>query len=175
MTLVPRDGDGDGFIDDGKATMRPAPPDSGAFSTRENGLIRTAASTPLSRLSDGKGPVESFLRKNLDRIGVDPYDLDYRKLRAHAISHASQNGVYRNRAGQSRFWFKSPCWANRHVDFSVHVLLPQMLRQKYPELAKSLTATSPRWKVDPKDFATLSVPVSAMDILLIKLESISCP
>lgn len=91
----------------------------------------------LFNLNDGRGPVELVLRRVLDRIGVDPYDVDLAMLRLHC-------DVY-ERGPVSRFRTKSPCWAVRRVDWTVHVLLPAMLAERYPNVARALLETSPRW------------------------------
>ena len=162
-----RDGDGDGFVFDGTVRQMPAPrvalpdlPDaSPVLGDGERELMSLAKVKSLFDLRDGKGPVEGFLRTALDRIGIDPYDVDLDALHAHADDHARERGTAGNMAGESRFWFKSPCWTFRDVDYADHMLLPQMLLEKYPELAAKLSATSPRWrKVAPEDVAAAVGP-----------------
>lgn len=76
-------------------------------------------------------------KKLLDRIGVDPYDVDLDMLRFHAWMNAKER--------ESRFWFRSPCYALMWLDFVVHVLLPAMMRERHPRIAQMLKNTSPRW------------------------------
>lgn len=88
-------------------------------------------------LTDNRGPVERRLRVMADRIGLDPWDVD---LDAYvAFAAASEE------APVSRFRFGSPCRFVRAIDFAVHVVLPGMLAEGYPELARYLRSTSPRW------------------------------
>lgn len=70
-------------------------------------------------------------------IGIDPYDADVGKLKAHAADHEN-NPISRLKLG-------SPCARNKNIDFAVHVWLPTILQEKHPELAKRLQDTSPRW------------------------------
>jgi hypothetical protein len=73
----------------------------------------------------------------MDAIGVDPFDVDLDKLEEHARLE--------EREPVSRFPFKSPCWASWAIDFAVHVVLARMVEEKYPQIAKRLRNTSPRW------------------------------
>ena len=77
------------------------------------------------------------IRIAADRIGIDPWDVDMRKLRTFVAS--------REQTPVSRFWFGSPCRLIRSVDLLVHVWLPGAVTEKYPELATYLRSTSPRW------------------------------
>lgn len=79
----------------------------------------------------------STLRTVADRIGLDPWDIRLNESRVFARAT--------EQAPVSRFRFGSPCRFVRWIDFTVHVLLPQALEQKYPELATYLRSTSPRW------------------------------
>lgn len=79
----------------------------------------------------------STLRGVADRIGIDPWDIRLNESREFARAT--------EQAPVSRFRFGSPCRFVRSIDFAVHVLLPQALEQKYPELATYLRSTSPRW------------------------------
>lgn len=45
----------------------------------------------------------------------------------------------------SRFIFGSPCRFVRRLDIIVHIVLPSLISQNYPELARYLRSTSPRW------------------------------
>lgn len=113
-----------------------------AFSSAELAL-EGAAGEPgvLDRLRDGDGPVEEALRSAFNALGVDPYDVDLGALDLHSDVHEA--------APQSRLKIAganvSPCSHLRDVDFAVHVLLPEMLREKFPVLAEKLRRTSPRW------------------------------
>lgn len=91
----------------------------------------------IASLRDGKGPVEMFLRKHLDRLGFDPYDVDLGELRAHARMVCRQR--------ESRFWFRSPCWAFRSIDFTVHLVIPLCIAEQFPRTAAWLKRHSPRW------------------------------
>lgn len=93
----------------------------------------------MKRLKDGVGPVETRLRRVLDAVGVDPYDTHIETLASAAEATES--------TPRSRFWFRSPCWASRAIDFTVHVWLPAALEEKYVRVAAALRRTSPRWGV----------------------------
>ena len=88
-------------------------------------------------LTDNHGPVERTLRVLADRIGVDPWDVDLARCAWFAETHEGRP--------QSRFAWGSPCRFVRRIDFAVHVVLPEMLDEAYPELATYLRSTSPRW------------------------------
>lgn len=45
----------------------------------------------------------------------------------------------------SRFIFGSPCRFIRRLDILVHIIFPELIEKGYPELARYLRATSPRW------------------------------
>lgn len=45
----------------------------------------------------------------------------------------------------SRFWFGSPCRFVRQVDVLTHIVVPELLEDRLPRLAKYLRRTSPRW------------------------------
>jgi hypothetical protein len=45
----------------------------------------------------------------------------------------------------SRFVFGSPCRFIRRLDIIVHIVLPELVDYKHPELARYLRMTSPRW------------------------------
>lgn len=100
-----------------------------------------ASPSLITSLKDGQGPVESFLRNLSDGLGVDPYDIDSESLSHHAEVH--------EREAESRFEVGdvglSPCANARGIDYAVHVLLPEMLREKFPKTAEALRGTSPRW------------------------------
>jgi hypothetical protein len=70
-------------------------------------------------------------------VGVDPWDVDLRGTLA-VVVHLEQRPV-------SRYWWGSPCRYVRAIDLAIHVILPQMLEEKYPHLAHYLRSTSPRW------------------------------
>lgn len=72
-----------------------------------------------------------------DRIGLDPWDIRLQESRVFAEATEQQP--------VSRFPWGSPCRFLRSIDLAVHVLLPQALEEKYPELAFYLRSTSPRW------------------------------
>ena len=72
-----------------------------------------------------------------DRIGLDPWDVDMKRLRSFTLRE--------EREPVSRFWFGSPCRFVRSIDRMVHVWLPEAITEKYPELAVYLRSTSPRW------------------------------
>lgn len=88
---------------------------------------------------DGKftASLGQIARLITNSIGVDPFDVDIDKLYNHAELCAAPP--------QSRFKFKSPCWAIKDLDFGVHVWLPSILSERYPDLSKTLAKTSPRW------------------------------
>lgn len=73
----------------------------------------------------------------VDRVGLDPWDVDMKRLRLFA-ELAELKPV-------SRFWFGSPCRFVRSIDLVVHVWLPEAIAERYPELATYLRSTSPRW------------------------------
>lgn len=72
-----------------------------------------------------------------DNIGVDPWDI--RLKESLAFAKATEEKPV------SRFPWGSPCRFIRSVDIAIHVLLPQAIEEKYPELATYLRSTSPRW------------------------------
>ena len=73
----------------------------------------------------------------VDRIGLDPWDVRLGSLIERA-RHTEQKP-------ESRYWFGSPCRFIKHIDFAVHVLLPEMLHERHPVWACYLRSTSPRW------------------------------
>jgi len=46
---------------------------------------------------------------------------------------------------ESRFWFGSPCRCVRYLDVVVHIVLPELIEQRMPQLSRYLRRTSPRW------------------------------
>jgi len=104
-------------------------------------LSEVASGMSLDALKDGQGPVENFLRGALNGIGIDPYDIDMDKLTSHAddAEHAPISRLVVGGRGVS------PCGLSRRVDFAVHVLLPELLVERYPRVAETLRRTSPRW------------------------------
>jgi hypothetical protein len=88
-------------------------------------------------LTDGQGRGERILRRTLDTIGFDPYDIVLRAL--VEVANAVESPP------RSRFRIGSPCRFIRSVDFVVHVWLPHALVERYPAVAARLAATSPRW------------------------------
>jgi hypothetical protein len=77
------------------------------------------------------------IRIAADRIGLDPWDVDLGETLTFAKA-TEQEPV-------SRFAWGSPCRFVRAIDVAVHVILPGMLEERYPELATYLRSTSPRW------------------------------
>ena len=71
-----------------------------------------------------------------DKVGIDYWDIDRKRVREY-IRHECEPC--------SRFWFGSPCRFMRRIDLIVHVYLPNMIEEKYPELGIYLRTTSPRW------------------------------
>ena len=45
----------------------------------------------------------------------------------------------------SRFRFGSPCRFVRQIDMLVHIVLPEVMEDRWPKLAEYLRRTSPRW------------------------------
>jgi hypothetical protein len=78
-----------------------------------------------------------IIRRAADRIGLDPWDVDLRATLVFARATEQQP--------VSRFRWGTPCRFIRTIDVAVHVVLPAMLEEKYPELATYLRSTSPRW------------------------------
>jgi hypothetical protein len=81
--------------------------------------------------------LKKFTQQFADTIGIDPWDVSLHSLIAKA-RHLEESPV-------SRFRWGSPCRFIRSIDLAVHVVLPAMLEEKYPELATYLRSTSPRW------------------------------
>ena len=77
------------------------------------------------------------LRAFLDRIGIDPYDIDPQRIRAFVEEHETRP--------RSRYWFGSPCRFVRRIDIACHLILPEMLEERHPLWACYLRTTSPRW------------------------------
>ncbi len=77
------------------------------------------------------------IRVIADKVGVDPWDI--RLTESKVFARATEEKPV------SRFPWGSPCRFVRSIDFVVHVLLPQAIEEKYPELATYLRSTSPRW------------------------------
>jgi hypothetical protein len=46
---------------------------------------------------------------------------------------------------QSRFQIGSPCKFIRKLDLLIHILIPELIEQPLPGLARRLRKTSPRW------------------------------
>jgi hypothetical protein len=111
------------------------------YSADEEELLSSANPSLLASLKDGSGPVEGFLRSALNSLGVDPYDVDWNQLDFHADIHEAAPKSRVMVAGAN----VSPCAQARGVDFAVHVLLPELLREKFPVVAQKLRLTSPRW------------------------------
>lgn len=65
------------------------------------------------------------------------------------IRHSLRETLVRLRATEtavmSRFWFGSPCRFVRQVDVLTHIVVPELLEDRLPRLAKYLRRTSPRW------------------------------
>jgi hypothetical protein len=78
-----------------------------------------------------------MIKRWADTIGIDPWDVDLSFLLSFARTT--------EQAPRSRFRFGSPCRFIRTLDMAVHVILPEMLVEKYPTLACYLRSTSPRW------------------------------
>lgn len=76
------------------------------------------------------------LRLISDRVGIDFWDIDRNRVNKYVRNESKP---------RSRFWFGSPCRFVRGIDLMVHVYLPNMLDEKYPELSTYLRTTSPRW------------------------------
>jgi hypothetical protein len=77
------------------------------------------------------------LRLAIDRIGLDPWDID---------AHYTMRFVRSNECEPtSRYWFGSPCRFVRSIDMAVHVWLPEMVAERHPVWACYLRSTSPRW------------------------------
>ena len=114
---------------------------SPGYSADEEELLSSANPSLLDSLKDGSGPVEGFLRSALNSLGVDPYDVDWNQLDFHADIHEAAPKSRVMVAGAN----VSPCAQARGVDFAVHVLLPELLREKFPVIAQKLRLTSPRW------------------------------
>jgi hypothetical protein len=121
--------------------LTPGGSDSRELSDREEQLLEMATPSMLDRIKDGEGPVEDLTRRALNAIGIDPYDVDWDKLADHATEH-ELDPVSRFSVGGKGL---SPCANFRLIDFAVHVLLPEMLAEKYPNAAEKLRQTSPRW------------------------------
>lgn len=96
------------------------------------------------------GLVADFGRWLGNRLGVDPFDVDVDKL----LTHAGECALPR----QTRLPGGSPCFHSKSLDFGVHVLLPAMLRERFPEAAKRLNETSPRWGRLGKNSSLASLP-----------------
>ena len=47
----------------------------------------------------------------------------------------------------SRYWFKSPCYFSKKLDYFVHVFLPNKIEDFIPGGAYFLRKTSPRWRM----------------------------
>lgn len=84
--------------------------------------------------------LKNRIRVLADAYGVDPFDVSIEKLKSHC-------SIF-EREPQSRFWFRSPCYHVRTIDFTCHRVVPAMLIEKYPNLALKLAETSPRWGHD---------------------------
>jgi hypothetical protein len=88
-------------------------------------------------VTDRTGPIETRARRFADNIGVDPWDVCIDTL-ADFTTHSEQPPV-------SRFRLGSPCRFVRSVDVVVHVVLPEMVVERFPFHAAYLRSTSPRW------------------------------
>lgn len=78
-----------------------------------------------------------MIRTLVDRIGVDPWDVD--------LAHVRRFVAHREQAPVSRYKIGSPCRLIRSLDVLVHVVLPEMLYERHPVWACYLRSTSPRW------------------------------
>lgn len=92
-------------------------------------------------LRDNKGPVEAHLRKTLNAVGVDPYDVNFAKLHKNAALHKKTPISRLTIKGQG----VSPCAQVSGVDYAVHVTAPEMLRERHLTGAVALRKHSPRW------------------------------
>jgi hypothetical protein len=89
-------------------------------------------------LTDGQGPIEPHARTIADTIGINPWDVDLNNLMAEAAR--------KERPPVSRFGnLGGPCRYIRAVDVFFHILLPEMMAERFPRAAAYLRATSPRW------------------------------
>jgi hypothetical protein len=88
-------------------------------------------------MTDETGPIETQARRIADSIGINPWDVCMDTLKDFT-TQAEQPPV-------SRFRFGSPCAFVRSVDVLVHVVLPEMIADRFPFHATYLRSTSPRW------------------------------
>lgn len=90
--------------------------------------------------TDGKGPIEPHLRKTADIIGVDPWDVELDEVLPLAAATEDKH-MWRPRLSRPGFI----CRYVRTVDLFVHVILAEMVVEKFPRFASYLRNTSPRW------------------------------
>lgn len=111
---------------------RPSPSGVVGRGTVDTGQARGGKVTQETRQG-----FRASLRAFVDRVGIDPYDIDPERVRAFVRAHESDP--------VSRFWFGSPCRFVRRIDLACHVILPEMLEERHPVWACYLRTTSPRW------------------------------
>ena len=98
---------------------------------------RTSQEVEAERRALGGQASPAVLRRITDTVGIDPFDVDLDQLEEHQKLH--------ERDPKSRLSIGSPCARVRDIDVAVHRILPGLLQDKYPEMAKRLLRTSPRW------------------------------
>lgn len=96
----------------------------------------------------------ALLRVAARALGVDPFSVDLSVLRAHARLHEEE---------RFRGPRRSPCWANRHIDFVIHRWLAASIKDRYPDTADYLLRTSPRWGRKRTDATGLPLPDDGPD------------
>lgn len=77
--------------------------------------------------------MRAAIRQLTNRVGIDPFDMDRRRL-----------GMLESEP-HSRWAVGSPCRWLRPLDFLIHRVLPAMTQERFPRIAGFLARTSPRW------------------------------
>ena len=65
--------------------------------------------------------------------------------RKHTLSETVQKLRHVELMPESRVWFGSPCHCVRYLDVLVHIVLPELIEGRMPQLSRYLRRTSPRW------------------------------
>ena len=65
------------------------------------------------------------------------HEMDLRETIRHLVAA--------ERTARSRFRFGSPCRFVRTIDIIVHIVVPELLEDRAPRIARRLRQSSPRW------------------------------
>ena len=65
--------------------------------------------------------------------------------REMSLAEVLRSAGQAEREPRSRFRFGSPCKLVRTIDMLVHLVIPELLEDRFPRISGYLRRTSPRW------------------------------